>query len=74
MKISELRDVLYTMQYGEGDVEIYAFVTRESGYLIDCHNETHKNPAVKTGKGYTIVHENPCDSEMRVQELDGFPV
>ena len=74
MKISELREILHEIQYIEGDLDIYAMVTRDSGYLIDCHNEVHKNPLIKTGEDYTIVLKNACETEMSLQELDGFAV
>jgi len=73
MKISELRDILYELQYDQGDIDIYALVTRESGYLLDCHTAVHKNPFIKTGEYYTIVCENTYETRKNMATLDGFP-
>ena len=73
MRISELRAILCELQYEQGDIDFYAFVTRESGYLLDCHNATHPKPLIKTGKDYTIVCENVHETKDRVTGLDGFP-
>jgi len=62
MKISELREVLHEISIAEGDIDVYAFVTGDSGYLIDCHNAAHHDPLIRTGKGYTVVCENIAES------------
>lgn len=62
MKISELREILHEINIVEGDIDVYAFVTADSGYLIDCHNAVHRDPLVTTGKGYTLVCENVAES------------
>ena len=72
MKISELREILYELQFEHGDIDIYALATRDSGYLLDCHSATHRNPLIKTGEGYTIVIENICEAGHSMVSLDGF--
>ena len=73
MKISELRDILYELQYDQGDIDIYALVTKDSGYLLDCQKAAHQDPLIKTGEDYTIVCENIYETRKTMSSLDGFP-
>ena len=72
MKISELREILYELQYEQGDLDVYAMVTRDSGYLLDCHNATYSDPSILTGEDYTLVYENTDGASRQLTDFDGF--